>query len=101
MTNHLIREKMTKSVKCSLTAAIVVFIAALAFYPDIKRKFQGSKDEIPMSPSKGGGRNQVLNVNAEVVKFQTLTDKIMSTGSVIPDEEVNLSFESSGKITSI
>jgi len=28
-----------------------------------------------------------------VVKFQTLTDKIMSTGSVIPDEEVNLSFE--------
>ena len=92
---------MTKSVKWSLTAAIVVFIAALAFYPDIKRKFQGSKDEIPMSPSKGGGRNQVLNVNAEVVKFQTLTDKIMSTGSVIPDEEVNLSFESSGKITSI
>lgn len=92
---------MTKSVKWSLTAAIVVFIAALAFYPDIKRKFQGSKDEIPMSPPKGGGRNQVLNVNAEVVKFQTLTDKIMSTGSVIPDEEVNLSFESSGKITSI
>lgn len=92
---------MTKSVKWSLTAAIVVFIAALAFYPDIKRKFQGSKDEVPMSPSKGGGRNQVLNVNAEVVKFQTLTDKIMSTGSVIPDEEVNLSFESSGKITSI
>ena len=61
---------MTKSVKWSLTAAIVVFIAALAFYPDIKRKFQGSKDEIPMSPSKGGGRNQVLNVNAEVIKFQ-------------------------------
>jgi membrane fusion protein (multidrug efflux system) len=61
---------MTKSVKWSLTAAIVVFIAALAFYPDIKRKFQGSKDEVPMSPSgKGGGRNQVLNVNAEVVEI--------------------------------
>lgn len=93
---------MTKSVKWGLTASIVVFIAALAFYPDLKKRFQGTDKETAAPSGKGGGgRNQVLNVNAEVLKYQTLTDKIMSTGSIIPDEEVNLSFESSGKITSI
>ena len=44
---------MTKSVKWSLTAAIVVFIAALAFYPDIKRKFQEAKTKFPCHPPKG------------------------------------------------
>lgn len=92
---------MTKSVKWSLTATIVLFIAALAFYPDLKKKFQGTDKEAEGPAGKGGGRNQVLNVNAEVLKYQTLTDKIMSTGSIIPDEEVDLSFESSGKIIAI
>ena len=46
-------------------------------------------------------RKQVLNINAEVLKYQSLTDKTIVTGSMIPDEEVDLSFESSGKIVAI
>ena len=30
-----------------------------------------------------------------------LTDEILVTGRLVPDEEVNLSFETSGKITDI
>jgi membrane fusion protein (multidrug efflux system) len=42
-----------------------------------------------------------LNINAEVLKEQVLSDKIVRIGSTIPDEEVDLSFESSGKIIAI
>lgn len=44
---------------------------------------------------------KVLNINAVIVKPQTLTDEIPIIGSLIPDEEVDLSFETSGKITEI
>ena len=42
-----------------------------------------------------------MNINAEVLKYHSLTDKTIVTGSTIPDEEVDLSFESSGKIVAI
>lgn len=44
---------------------------------------------------------RALNVNALVIKEQTLTDQIRLTGRLIPDEEVNLSFETSGKVVKI
>lgn len=40
-------------------------------------------------------------MEAEVLDYCTLTDKIIRTGSTMPDEEVDLSFESSGKIVDI
>jgi membrane fusion protein (multidrug efflux system) len=46
-------------------------------------------------------RRLPLSINAVVMKKQSLTDKTISTGTTIPDEEVDLSFESSGKIVSI
>lgn len=50
---------------------------------------------------KGGGPGMVLNVNGMVVKPQMLTDEFVTTGLLLPDEEVDLSFETSGKIVSI
>ena len=44
---------------------------------------------------------RVLNVNATVIRPQLLTDEILISGSLLPDEEVNLSFETSGKIIEI
>lgn len=48
---------------------------------------------------KGG--KKILNVNAVIIKPQLLKDAIVVNGSLLPDEEVDLSFETSGKITSI
>ena len=48
-----------------------------------------------------GKARRALNVTAEVVKPRALTDEIIISGELLPDEEVNLSFESSGKIVSI
>ena len=44
---------------------------------------------------------QILNVNAKVIKPQLLTDEFTTTGVLLPDEEVDLSFETSGKIVEI
>ena len=52
--------------------------------------------------SAGGRKSKkVLNINAVVIKPQTLTEEIPISGILKPDEEVNLSFEASGKITEI
>lgn len=93
---------MTKKVKWGVTAAIFLMIAGMIAYPKLKKQFNASKNATAIVPSSGRGmRDQVLNINAEVLKFQSLTDKIMSTGSTLPDEEVDLSFESSGKVVAI
>jgi len=43
-----------------------------------------------------------LNVNVKIMKYETLADILpLITGIIIPDEEVDLTFESSGKITDI
>ena len=85
-----------------MTAAIVLMIAGMIAYPQIKSRMKASKDAAEVVPPAGSQvRKQVLNINAEVLKYQSLTDKTIVTGSTIPDEEVDLSFESSGKIVAI
>ncbi|GKG78897.1 hypothetical protein CE91St2_20890 [Parabacteroides goldsteinii] len=93
---------MTKRVKWGVTAAIFLMIAGMIIYPQIKNQLTASGKDSVVAPAPGAGaRKQVLNINAEVLKFQSLTDKVISTGSIIPDEEVDLSFESSGKVVNI
>ena len=55
-------------------------------------------DKVTLS-QKGG--KKILNVNARIIKPQLLTDEIRISGSLLPDEEVDLSFETSGKIVEI
>ncbi len=52
-------------------------------------------------PGGPGGPGKILNVNAHVIRPQQLTDEYVTTGLILPDEEVNLSFETSGKIVNI
>lgn len=93
---------MTKKVKWSLTAAILLMIAGMIAYPKLKQKWNASSDAVATAGIGGTStRKQILTINAEVLKYQSLTDKIMSTGSTLPDEEVDLAFESSGKIVAI
>ena len=52
-------------------------------------------------PGGGKGGGPTLNVNGLVLKHRLLTDEFVTTGLLLPDEEVDLSFETSGKIVSI
>jgi len=71
---------MTKRVKWSVTAAIVLMIAGMIAYPQIKSRMKASKDAAEVVPPAGSQvRKQVLNINAEVLKYQSLTDKTIVT----------------------
>ncbi|MDR3059419.1 MAG: efflux RND transporter periplasmic adaptor subunit [Prevotella sp.] len=92
---------MNKKTKIALIIIIVLLIAGMAFYPKIKAIITASDDPSPITDSKGGGGRTILNVNAQVLKHENLNDVIRVKGLLIPDEEVDLSFETSGKITEI
>lgn len=93
---------MNKKAKIALIIAIVLIIAGMAFYPNIKNMLPlKGKDSLPQRGNTGGKGQNSLNVNAIVLKFQNLDDIFKTKGVLIPDEEVDLSFETSGKITGI
>ena len=90
---------MNKKLKWGLVALILISLAAWGIYSQMpqENKELAAADKV----AKGKGGKNILNVNAIVVKPQTLSDEIYINGSLLPDEEVNLSFETSGKITEI
>lgn len=93
---------MTKKVKWGVSAAIVLMIVGMIMYPKVKSWLLVSDDTPVNVPDPGTTvRRQILTVNAEILNYQELTDKVVTSGSIIPDEEVDLSFESSGKLVTI
>lgn len=90
---------MTKKNKIILTAAIILLILGIIFYPKILGLFKAQTDTtVTATPTQP---KQQLLVNAKVLTPQKLTDVFRTKGQLLPDEEVDLSFETSGKITDI
>lgn len=93
---------MNKKAKIALIIAIVLIIAGMAFYPNIKNILSAKENDSPIQRGSTGGKGQnTLNVNAMILKYQNLDDVFRTKGLLLPDEEVDLSFETSGKITAI
>ncbi|GHT07783.1 MexH family multidrug efflux RND transporter periplasmic adaptor subunit [Bacteroidia bacterium] len=94
---------MNKSTKIVLFSIIILFIAGIILYPTVKKSFnkENALSGAPASSGPGGGRGAPLNINAKIIKPETLTDNIIGFANIYPDEEVNLTFETSGKITDI
>jgi len=96
---------MSKRFKIIIIIVIALIITGLALYPTIKKYFH--KDDAPKESTTaprgqaGGGRGAPLNINVRIIQPETLTDIIRVTGNLIPDEEVDLTFETSGMITDI
>lgn len=92
---------MQKPIKILVVVGIVLLILGMIFYPKIKRAFvDDSKEQAVATPMASRG-SQALSVNAIVLKPETLNDVFRTTGILLPDEEVDLIFETSGKITQI
>lgn len=95
---------MNRTTKIILFVGIILLIAGIIFFPRIKDML--SKDGEAGKPTArsaqaGGPGREPLQVNAKIIAPEILTDIIQVTGNLIPDEEVELSFEASGKITDI
>ena len=92
---------MNKITKTVLFVIIALFIAGMALYPAIKRKVKKEEPAADARPAPGGNRARPLNINAKVIRSESLTDYIQVVGTLIPDEEVSLTFEATGKIVNI
>jgi len=81
---------------------ILLFIIGMIVYPYVKKSMQPSdKTAGSGGPPGAGQRQRALNINAVIMKYESLVDNTRSLADILPDEEVNLSFETSGKITNI
>lgn len=88
---------MNKVTKYAIVGVVVVVCAALAYNTFMPRE---NKD-LKAAPQQQGKQSKTLAVRAVVIKPHALSDELAMSGSLIPDEEVSLAFETSGKITDI
>ena len=90
---------MNKKTKWGLIAVIGIGLAGMAVHTFMPRE----NKELAEAPKQSApqARKRTLNVTGEIIKKTSISDGIIITGLLLPDEEVNLSFETSGKITAI
>ncbi|KAA6342370.1 Toluene efflux pump periplasmic linker protein TtgG [termite gut metagenome] len=79
-----------------ILTGVILFASGMCYF--LSAKENTAPTEKAISRTK---ENKALNVNATVIARQLLTDEIEVRGRLMPDEEVDLSFETSGKITEI
>lgn len=80
---------------------IIVIIVAGLVVMGIRTFIPKVNEEIKEIPAAKGKQNRALNVKAVILSPTTISDEFFVSGSILPDEEVDLSFETSGKITDI
>lgn len=93
---------MKKSTKWGLVGAVVIIVATVAVTPSIIRTVKARSDQPEQQRAQHTPmRNRTLNVDAEIVGESTMTDNTFTTGDILPAEEVDLSFETAGKVVAI
>lgn len=91
-----------KIFRVSVTAMIIVIIAGIIFYPKIKPILKPGADASENTMFRSGrGGPQILNASGYICVPTQMHELIYSTGSLLPDEEVDLAFETSGKVVGI
>ena len=87
--------------KWIITAILIIVICAIGGgYKYYTTHHSPAVDKGGATQASTPARN-ILNVNGLVIASQSLTDDISMTGNLLPDEEVDLTFETSGKIVEI
>ncbi|MCG6915858.1 efflux RND transporter periplasmic adaptor subunit [bacterium BMS3Abin03] len=85
---------MKKNIKAILIIAAVVIVLILLAIPKLK----SSEESTNGSGVKSAGP---LPVSAHIIKYEVLDNKVLTTGTVLANEEVDLKSEVNGKITKI
>jgi membrane fusion protein (multidrug efflux system) len=89
-------------IRVYLTVLIIVLIAVIIFYPKVKPLFnKGKNGGTPSGMEMRGGGQQPLFVSGFLIAPVQMNVTKNSSGTILPDEEVDLSFETSGKIVGI
>ena len=92
---------MNKTLRWTLVGVVGVGLAVVlglrAFMPRVNEELKDEVVKQPQAPKLG----RTLNVQAVVLDKVLLADELFISGNVMPDEEVSLAFETSGKVTEI
>ncbi|MGL4412094.1 MAG: efflux RND transporter periplasmic adaptor subunit [Bacteroidales bacterium] len=88
---------MNRAVRLGALFGSIVLVAGMVLYPKYSKKDSESVASSAVVPRS----RQPLIVRGEVVEPTVLRDKLNATATVLPDEEVDLAFEVSGKVVSI
>ncbi len=92
---------MNKKLRITTTVILILLLAGIILYPKFKpfivAKFGSKNIQTPLLRQA----QQKLNATGYLITPQHLSEFIKSTGTLRPDEEVDLSFETSGKIVGI
>lgn len=91
---------MKNQTKIILTVAIIVVVAVIFIYPRKNQIFGIAKQE-PSAVGGGQGANQPLPVNVVELRPERLENNLSVTGTVLPNETVNLRPEISGLVTKV
>lgn len=96
---------MAHKKKIVLIIIVVLFIIGIVIFPTIRKAISTKEEDAAVakmvqSKTSTTGRKP-LSVNVQVVKTEVMEDNFFTKGSLIPDEEAGLSFETSGKITQL
>ena len=85
-----------------LSVIILLFLAGIILYPKLKPLLSKHNEDGPARGFAGmrGGMQKTF-ASGYVIVPQEMSELIISTGSLLPDEEVELSFETSGKVVGI
>lgn len=88
---------MDKRIKWGIIILIVIILGGYIAFRYLPK---GNATEDAPPPRQANTR-RVLNVNAVVIKEQTIVEDINTRGRLMPDEEVELAFETSGLVTHV
>jgi membrane fusion protein (multidrug efflux system) len=93
---------MNNGLRITVTVIIIILVVGTIAYPKLKPFLVSKlKKELPsVGPVRQGG-GQKLFVTGYVVKPSRMSDPRETVGTVKPDEEVDLAFETSGKMIKI
>ena len=92
---------MNKKTKIILFATIALLLTGIIFFPKLKRLLASDSEKVAPANSGAAAAKNELVVAATLLEPQTLNNIFRVTGILLPDEEVDLTFESTGKITDI
>ena len=91
---------MDKRVRWGIIIFLAVGLTGWGLYRFLP-KGDSNKEKNTASQPQQGNERRILNVNAVIIKEHTLADDINPRGRLIPDEEVDLSFQTSGQVVQI